>query len=86
MGLDIGGLLVFPDGSIWDIGVDYKEGKLEEAAVIPIIYPFYAIGSGRRFAMGAMSMDAPAEKAVEVACQHDINSRPPVHLTHLKPE
>lgn len=40
----------------------------------PIDKGFYAIGSGSEFAIGAMEAGADAEKAVEIACNHDIYS------------
>lgn len=36
--------------------------------------PYYAIGSGRQFAMGAMAAGASAEGAVRCAIKHDVYS------------
>lgn len=41
-------------------------------ALWPVIAPFHAIGSGMRFAMGAMAMGANAREAVEVARKFDV--------------
>lgn len=38
---------------------------------IPIIEPFFAIGSGSHFAMGAMDMGATAVQAVQIAMNRD---------------
>lgn len=43
-----------------------------------ILEDFYAIGSGAKAALGAMRMGASAVKAVEIACQIDTYSSPPV--------
>lgn len=47
---------------------------------------FYAIGSGRRLAIGAMAAGASAKEAVEIACRFDTHSRGPVNAARvLKP-
>ena len=49
----------------------------------PITAPWFAIGSGCDYAMGAMAMGATAVQAVEVACHLDSVSDLPVQtITH----
>lgn len=45
-----------------------------------------AIGSGGKAARGAMRMGATLEKAVEIACEIDLNSRLPLQLYRLEEE
>lgn len=44
----------------------------------PLTAPFYAIGSGAGAAYGALEMGASAQRAVEVACLHDVWSGGPI--------
>lgn len=44
----------------------------------PLTAPFFAVGSGRGPAYGAMEMGASAQRAVEVACLHDVWSGGPI--------
>lgn len=46
-------------------------------------YPFYAIGSGAKAALGAMHAGADAATAVEIACRVDTYSAPPVVTMRL---
>ena len=49
----------------------------------PIESEFYAIGSGRKYALGAMEMGAGPEYACEIACRFDPFSGAPIRaLTH----
>lgn len=45
-----------------------------------------AIGSGAKAARGAMAMGAGVERAVEIACEIDSNSRRPTQLYYLDEE
>lgn len=46
--------------------------------------PFYAIGSGDEYAMGAMEAGATVEEAVRIACKFDTLSELPIEtLTHV---
>ena len=65
----------------------HKDGKLEEydrwliAEEVPLgpdAQQFYAVGSGCKVALGAMSMGASAAQAVEVACRWDPYCAPPI--------
>ena len=40
--------------------------------------PFYAIGSGPEYALGAMETGADAVAAVRIACKYDVYSEPPI--------
>jgi 20S proteasome alpha/beta subunit len=55
-------LEIEPDGSCWCHGRDGR-WRIEQG--------FFAIGSGRDFALAAMAMGADAAKAVEVAARFD---------------
>lgn len=52
-------IVVTPEGKVIDI--DHKN------AVIEVDLPFYAVGSGTAYALGAMEMGATAEQAVAAA-------------------
>lgn len=58
-------LMVYPDGRV----------AYFDANGVPdfLTAPFHAIGNAREFAIGAMAMGASAERAVEVAIEHNIN-------------
>lgn len=71
------GLLVLPDGSLWYIAVDEILGKYK-AQVIKMERNFAAIGSGERFALGAMLAGCSARKAVAYSCELDIYSSTPI--------
>lgn len=45
--------------------------------------PFFAWGSGMRFAIGAMAAGADARAAVAIAARYDNNSGPPVRTLRL---
>ena len=63
------------DGRFFFVGVD---GVTECAPA-----PFYAAGSGRAIALGALQMGASATKAVKVACKFDVYSGGPVRKVVL---
>lgn len=48
-----------------------------------IIDPFYAIGTGKQAALAAMHMGAGPQKAVEIACEVDNSTGPPVVVLKL---
>lgn len=45
---------------------------------------FYAVGSGTKVALGAMAMGASAKRAVEIACEFDPYTAPPVLTMRLR--
>ena len=57
---------------------DGIEGWENNLIPIPIKEAFYAIGSGRDYAMSAMSLNEDPAEAVAVACEYDIYSRGPI--------
>jgi ATP-dependent protease HslVU (ClpYQ) peptidase subunit len=91
--LDSTNLLVFKDGRIFKIVTvhippeiwdkDTKE-SIEDLGCWEVNRTFTAIGSGGPYAMGAMLAGVGAPRAVEIACQMDIYSRPPIDNLFLK--
>lgn len=67
---DSEGLIVHPDGRVEWIGSRSKRA--------PIVAPYHALGSGFRIAMGALAAGVSAERAVEIACDLDTETRRPV--------
>lgn len=59
------GAIFMPDGLII---------VFEQPGATPIRTPFYAMGSGARFAIGAMEAGAGAVEAVAIACRRDTAS------------
>ncbi len=57
-----------------------------EMVAIPIDTPFYAIGSGSEYAMGALACGATLEKAVEVAAMFDPGTSGALHFEPLVPK
>jgi len=47
---------------------------------VEIITPFYANGSGRNLALGAMEVGASAKEAVMVASRYDLYTKTPIQL------
>lgn len=45
--------------------------------------PYWALGSGMNIALGAMAAGASAERAVEIACEWDTSSGPPLTVLRL---
>lgn len=50
----------------------------------PLKADYFAIGSGREYALGAMEMGASALEAVRVACKHDVWSAEPLLAIDLR--
>lgn len=50
----------------------------------PLTATYYAIGSGREFALGAMEMGASAAEAVRVACKLDVWSADPIMVLDVR--
>jgi ATP-dependent HslUV protease subunit HslV len=67
------GLLVHPDGTV---------EIFEEAGSYRLSVPYFAVGSGRDQALGAMFAGADAETAVRAAIAHDTGSGGPVTVLH----
>jgi hypothetical protein len=69
-------LLVRPNGEVF-----YADDSLYFSG--PLAGPYWAIGSGGEFALGAMEMGADPERAVEVAIKLDPWSDGAVDVLHL---
>ena len=50
----------------------------------PLTADYFAIGSGRDIALGAMEMGASAPEAVRVACKHDVWTAEPIMAIDLR--
>ena len=59
---------------------------LSHGSLIPCGIPFWAIGTGMDFAIGAMASGMSASVAVTIAATHDGDSGLPVRIEHLYPE
>ena len=57
----------------------------ESRALVPFDAPFYAIGSGGDYAMGAMECGRNSIEAVRIACKHDAYCSLPLHVHRLPP-
>lgn len=69
--------LILPEGGFLCFMSENRSCKLEA--------DYYAWGSGRRFAIGAMAMGATAAQAVEIAALHDNSTSLPLHTLHVNP-
>lgn len=69
-------LLIKPDGSIWYYDWTLEADKLENE--------FFAIGSGRPYALGALASGKTAVQAVKIAAQFDTNTSEPIDKMELK--
>ena len=72
---DLEFLIYFPDRQIWT----FAKGEDSAGELFRIKAPFAAIGSGATAAKVAMSLKASAIRAIQAACEWDMNCRPPVH-------
>lgn len=83
--VDYLGLLVLPKGKVFKVGsthiseANWDKGFDEDIGVWEIASEFAAIGTGSRWAMGAMAAGKSAVDAVRIACKFDLNSRTPVY-------
>ena len=59
---------------------------LSHGSLIPCGIPFWAIGTGMDFAIGAMASGVSASTAVNIAAIYDGDSGLPVRIEHLYPE
>lgn len=70
-------LVITPDRKIYLLN--------ETGAKVPFQMPFYAIGSGGDYAMGAMRRGASAAEAVRIACEFDSYCSLPLHVHRMAP-
>lgn len=80
VGIDYQAILVLPDGSVWDVCVDMDK---KDAGVFRINRDYYAVGSGKRTALGAMWRGATADQAVHAACEWEMECRLPSNVVIL---
>jgi hypothetical protein len=72
------GILVFPDDRSQWVIMGGKSG-----GIAPALGPYLTDGSGFAVAMAAMMGGADAVKAVQIACELDVNSSLPVYYEKL---
>lgn len=88
--IDFTGIFVKPDGSIQLVEVSRpkEEDKSSQwtAIVFEIKEPFIAIGSGSKYALGAMERGATAEQAVKVSIKFDSSCGGPTQVYQLVEE
>ena len=70
-------IFIDADGRIWTYNKT-ANAQLNEQ-------PYYALGSGRDYALAAMHLGFDARKAVEVACALDINCGKGIDVLELEP-
>jgi hypothetical protein len=86
MKIDYSGLLVLPSGKIFHVFMDEPEEDRDgpwDGGVYDISERFFAVGSGRSYALAIMEDGGTARRAVEIACRRDSASRTPVHVMRL---
>lgn len=77
--MDVFALAITTDGRVY-----YFNGQ--RAFTGPLMGDYWAIGSGDKFALGALEMDADAVRAVQIGCKLDPWSEEPIEtLTLLNP-
>jgi ATP-dependent protease HslVU (ClpYQ) peptidase subunit len=89
---DFRAILALPDGTLWCVesGPDYLDEDGEKhtgvwyAYVYPIHDPYFAVGSGSRFAKAAMDCGKSAEQAVRLALKNDAGSGGRVQVFELQ--
>ena len=72
IGVDFRSIYVRFDGTVFDILASFDSGRWG-AQVIEIKEPYYAVGSGSAYALGALAAGATASQAVKITCRHDNN-------------
>lgn len=82
--IEFSGLWVKPDGSVFIIDADKTKEERWKASMFQINEPFFAIGSGDSYALGAMDRGASAKQAVETAIKFDSACGGPVQVFKLK--
>lgn len=80
---DVGILYVFPNGSIYEIGLSGNNATDASTFVWEVQPEFASVGSGSSYAVAAMKAGASARRAVEIACFFDTRSGLPLHQVKL---
>lgn len=84
---DFSGIMAFPNGRVFHIAVYQGEGDKASQWIgqaYELDSPFFAIGTGESFALGAMKAGRSAEEAVKIACYFDSYSAPPIQTEKVK--
>lgn len=80
-------LWVFPDGSLYNIDIQYDNDDDEwRAYITKLDVEYAAVGTGKKFAYGALYMGATAEQAVEAAAEFDVNTGGDVQTMEIEIE
>jgi hypothetical protein len=88
--VDYLGILVLPKGRVYKIGATHQSEAnwnaefKEDVGLWEISGDFTSVGTGSRWAMGAMAAGKSAVDAVRIACRFDLNSRAPVYQYQLR--
>lgn len=83
------GLLVLPKGRVYKVAsthvseANWSKEFDEDIGIWEISGPFTAIGTGSRWAMGAMEAGRHAADACRIAAKYDLNSKPPIYSYQL---
>jgi ATP-dependent protease HslVU (ClpYQ) peptidase subunit len=85
--LDFAALLLFPNGKMFAVSCGPRGEVASDSwygEVIAVSERYAAVGSGAKFAIGAMAAGRSAKQAVEIACRYDTASGPPVTEHRVK--
>jgi ATP-dependent protease HslVU (ClpYQ) peptidase subunit len=74
-----------PDFSILQVSAEGLFYWGTEMIAVPVGMPFYAIGSGANYALGALECGAPPEEAIRIAHKFDPYTGREVQVHKLKP-
>lgn len=75
-----------PDFSILQLSPDGLFVWESEMIAIRIDTPFYSIGSGSEYAMGALACGANLQQAIQVASNFDPGTNDRIHIEELAPK
>lgn len=84
------GILVLPRGRVFKVAAthvseaNWDKDFAEDIGVWEVTAPWTAVGTGSRWAVGAMAAGKSARDAVLIACRYDLNSKSPVYHYPLK--
>lgn len=84
---EIGDGTVFKDKEFTALVIERGEVFIFENSIHPtgpLEADFFAIGTGREYALGAMEMGASAPEAVRVACKLDVWSQDPIMVIDVR--
>lgn len=79
------GILVLPRGRVFKVAAthvseaNWDASFQEDLGIWEVNAPFTSVGSGSRWAMGAMAAGKSALDAVRIACRFDLHSKAPVY-------